>query len=249
MKKIRLDLVDVPRPCPEPWEAMTGTDRERACGACNIPVHDLTAMTASEAERLLRDRHDDRLCIRFARGADGHVITVDRPDRVSYQRRSIVRMSMAALTALLGFAGPNRVLAAVSRAPLDADRSQAAEKNGRAVRRDGRVSGTVSDGFSGMADMPIVAINERTGDEFTTKTDANGRYHLALPKGPYLVTVDGLFMYLPFSAQGFQVGPASVLNVTMRRQCMGECVESRKDSGAELVIKWPARVLKKLLGK
>src|SRR5262249_52671919 len=115
-KKIRLDLVDVPRPCSESWQSMAGTARERACDACNRSVHDFSAMSAAEAERLLREYGGDPLCIRFARGADGHVITADRPDRVSYRDRSIARMSVAALTALLGLGASNGAFAAAPRA-------------------------------------------------------------------------------------------------------------------------------------
>lgn len=254
-KRIKLDRVDVPQPCSKSWESMIGTARERACDACNRTVHDFSAMTTSEAERLLRERSGDRLCIRFARGADGHVITADRPDRVSYRSRSIARMSFAALAAMLGLAEPNAVLVAAPRAArgvVNFDRDQTASNDQQPIRRDGNLSGTVSESFSGgLSDMTIVAINERTGHEFTTKTDANGRYHLALPRGSYLVNVDGLFVYVDFAAEGFKVGPASMLNVTMQMRCLGECVEIRTDarSGVAAVVKAPITAIKKLLGK
>lgn len=250
-KRIRLERIDVPMSCPVPWNSLTGSKQERACDVCGRHVYDITAMTASEAERLLRDRGEERTCIRIARGTDGHVITADRPDRVSYHRRSFLGLTVAAMAALFGIFESRSFATSRTAGDIAADeRGQTRTGDRRAVRRDGSLSGTILDPTGAGFEATVVAINESTGDVFSTTAGGDGRYRLSLPKGTYLVSVgDGGFL-LPFTAEGFKVGQRSVLNVTLRMPCMGECVTIR-DEGHSLVniIKAPVKAIKKRLGK
>lgn len=73
-----LGEVRIASPCPVPWEDMTGDDRVRHCGACDCRVYNVSAMTAEDGVRLLRE-HEGRLCIQLWRRADGTLITADCP--------------------------------------------------------------------------------------------------------------------------------------------------------------------------
>jgi hypothetical protein len=55
---------------------MTGDARVRYCAGCQKHVYDLSAMTQSEAERLVCDAAG-QLCVRFSRAPDGRVQTLD----------------------------------------------------------------------------------------------------------------------------------------------------------------------------
>jgi len=77
----RLPSLRIASPCPERWDEMTGDERARTCAKCNIPVHDIAALTSAEAEALLARRATERLCIRVTHRRDGSVITKDRPVR------------------------------------------------------------------------------------------------------------------------------------------------------------------------
>lgn len=66
--------VSFPRPCDEPWEAMTPTAGcDRVCARCDRVIHDLANYEIDEAEALLRDNSGS--CVRARIDADGVVAT------------------------------------------------------------------------------------------------------------------------------------------------------------------------------
>lgn len=73
-----LNVVDVATPCPADWDSMTGDDRSRFCGQCRKHVYNLSAMSASDAVDLIREKETD-LCIRIYRRNDGTVLNGDCP--------------------------------------------------------------------------------------------------------------------------------------------------------------------------
>ncbi len=82
MKISNRDLLShttVASPCPASWEAMSGDDKVRFCGECKLNVYNLSEMSKTEAEKLLRNHEGDRLCIRLYLRADGTIITQDCP--------------------------------------------------------------------------------------------------------------------------------------------------------------------------
>jgi len=87
--------------CKQRWEDMVGDDRVRACGGCDRPVFNLSAMTRAEGERLLASRGLTP-CVRFYRRPDGTVMTTDCPSGELRERRrlAIVAGSLAAGAAL-----------------------------------------------------------------------------------------------------------------------------------------------------
>lgn len=99
-----LDRVKVASPCRERWEDMTGDERVRNCGRCEKDVYDLSAMTASEAEKVLATRGAN-LCVRFYRRADGTVMTSDCPEGVRRRHQRYLVAAGVALTVAVGAAG------------------------------------------------------------------------------------------------------------------------------------------------
>jgi hypothetical protein len=71
-----LDVIRVAEPCPQSWDAMTGDTRARYCAGCHKHVYDLSAMSRSEAEKLVCESAGG-MCVRFSRAADGRVRTLD----------------------------------------------------------------------------------------------------------------------------------------------------------------------------
>lgn len=90
-----LASVKVASPCHERWGDMTGDERARHCGRCDKTVYDLSALTAAQAESLLRDR-GEAMCVRFYRRGDGTVMTSDCPVGA---RRARVRSAVIAVAA------------------------------------------------------------------------------------------------------------------------------------------------------
>lgn len=122
-----LQRAQIAAPCSARWDDMSGDDRTRHCAQCDLDVHNVAAMTESEAEALLRAAFDDdgsitqRLCARIYRRADGTILTANCPVGVetlrAKARRSAARVAAAlGITTLIGWAaaveqGPGAVWA------------------------------------------------------------------------------------------------------------------------------------------
>ena len=75
-RRISLDQVYIPQPCPKPWKQMTGDAKVRFCNECQFRVFNLSEMTRDEAQTIL-DSHPDRLCVCYRPTKDGAVRTLD----------------------------------------------------------------------------------------------------------------------------------------------------------------------------
>jgi hypothetical protein len=103
--KIPLDLIKgvrIASPCPASWEQMTGDDRSRQCSLCNQRVYDLSAMTGAEVAHFL-GAHDEDVCVRLYRRADGTVMTSDCPKGVRARMSAWVSCIAVAGLSLFGF--------------------------------------------------------------------------------------------------------------------------------------------------
>ncbi len=100
-----LATLHVAAPCPALWSEMSGTDSTRFCAMCKKNVHDLTAMTAEQAEALLESKARGDVCVRFYRRTDGTVLTDDCPWGTR-RRHRIRRLSIGiAAVGMLAAAG------------------------------------------------------------------------------------------------------------------------------------------------
>lgn len=74
--KIPLTQIPIAEPCSKDWNAMTGDALTRFCDGCQKHVHNLSAMTVSEAEHLVCSAAG-RMCVRYEFNTDGSVKTLD----------------------------------------------------------------------------------------------------------------------------------------------------------------------------
>ena len=93
-----LDSIDVAAPCSAAWDSMTGDDRARFCQDCSKNVYNLSDMTRKEAEALVRENGEGRLCIRFYRRADGTVLTDNCPVGLRAMRNALVKRWVAVVS-------------------------------------------------------------------------------------------------------------------------------------------------------
>lgn len=101
MSQSPLDNLKVANPCRANWERMEWEDEEgrvRHCRSCQKNVYNVSMMSRGEAEELLK-RHEGELCVRFARRADGTLITGDCPIGITTKRRRVwtIAVILAAL--------------------------------------------------------------------------------------------------------------------------------------------------------
>ncbi len=66
----------VATPCRANWDKMEGDERARFCGQCNKHVYNLSALSASAAADLIREK-EGKLCARFYQREDGTVLHGD----------------------------------------------------------------------------------------------------------------------------------------------------------------------------
>ena len=99
-----LQRVYIASPCNVPWESMTGDERERMCASCSKTVYDVSKMTTSEAETLLRSKGTDA-CLRIFRRFDGTVLTADCPVGEAKKKRAQRRGVIAGVLAGAAAAG------------------------------------------------------------------------------------------------------------------------------------------------
>lgn len=103
--KSLVDDAHVRRPCDADWNAMVGDERVRFCASCEKNVHDLSAHTEGEAERLLRGEAG-RICIIVERDASGRAITADRlPSGMTPARRLAMLAAAATVAMAVPFCG------------------------------------------------------------------------------------------------------------------------------------------------
>lgn len=95
-----LDNVRVASPCNASWDEMLGDDRVRFCTSCEKNVFNLSAMAREDAERLLAERVNGELCVRFYQRADGTVMTQDCPVGVTKKRRKLAVLAAAGAGAM-----------------------------------------------------------------------------------------------------------------------------------------------------
>ncbi len=100
-KNFDINRLRVAKPCPVPWDSMSGDDRVRRCDSCQLNIFNIEAMTAAEIERLIRER-EGRLCIRLYRRTDGTVATSDCPVELRAIRRRVGSVAAAAFAMIFG---------------------------------------------------------------------------------------------------------------------------------------------------
>jgi hypothetical protein len=81
MSHCRDDLwenIRIAKPCTANWDAMSGDEQVRACGACKKNVYNISMMRKPEAEQVIREK-EGNLCLRLYRRRDGKILTADCP--------------------------------------------------------------------------------------------------------------------------------------------------------------------------
>jgi hypothetical protein len=98
-----LDNLHVATPCRADWERMAVRDESgavRFCQSCGKNVYNISLMSHDEALVTIR-AHEGNLCVRFARRADGTVVSGDCPVGVRTKRRRRGFTVAALLAALI----------------------------------------------------------------------------------------------------------------------------------------------------
>ncbi len=74
-----LDNLVLSYPCPVDWASMEGNDRERFCKQCSKTVFNISDLSTTEANKLLKENSNSGLCVQFYVRPDGTIKTDNCP--------------------------------------------------------------------------------------------------------------------------------------------------------------------------
>ena len=103
MKAMDIHKLKVAKPCNASWDEMTGDDRSRMCGRCNLRVYNFAAFGEQEILDLMRRHEGRRVCGMLFRRTDGTLMTRDCPVGAARRmRRRVLGLAATAAAFLSG---------------------------------------------------------------------------------------------------------------------------------------------------
>ena len=218
----KLDMIQIPKPCPADWEEMTGNDRMRYCEECKKHVYNLSKMSRREAEALIATRGGN-LCARIIRNPDGTVLTQEIISSSHPAIRRASPVASAVVTAILTISSSAVAQSpALTGKPIPTIMKEAGEKKPDIVPQTGggtaSVTGTITDANGAVITAATVRLTCRlTGGQRIMSTNQDGVYNFVqVDAGSYTLMVEAP----NFTNQGViiavQQGEESRLDITMR---------------------------------
>jgi hypothetical protein len=187
-QEFNINNLKIASPCSMSWDQMKGDDRSRHCSLCELNVHNVAGLSASEVKGLIT-ASEGRLCIRLFRRADGTVITRDCPVGLKKYRQRVASLGSAAFAAVLS-------LMSVSYAQKDKDTKRVDASEIQIVRTHDKVGsssvvGTLLDPNGAV--IPGMEVQLFQGEKKIrpiARSDAEGRFTIeGLPAGVYQIDV------------------------------------------------------------
>lgn len=89
-------------PCDKKWEFMHRAGlRQQFCDRCQLPVHNLSALSKPEAEAFLAASKSRRTCLTYVMRRDGSMVTRSARDAWKWRTMRLARGTVAAVRAYL----------------------------------------------------------------------------------------------------------------------------------------------------
>lgn len=92
--------ISIAAPCPARWEDLAGNDRVRFCDHCRKSVYNISVLTPSEADALLKAQNGN-LCARIYRRTDRTVLMRDCPVGLARQWRHLKILASSGVAVIL----------------------------------------------------------------------------------------------------------------------------------------------------
>jgi hypothetical protein len=119
MKKPLLSSLEIDSPCPIELKKLDPEVRTWYCRECKLNVHNVSNMTAKEAEAFLRNR-TGRVCVSIKRRADGCIYTDNCPRILRAARRRVIKLAtIIGITTFIQWIGRAAVAQGLVGAPVD----------------------------------------------------------------------------------------------------------------------------------
>ena len=201
---------------------MSGDDKVRFCGLCNLNVYNISAMTGAEAEQLIV-RTEGRLCAKLYRRTDGTIITADCPVgwRALKRRASFVAgATLSALLSLFGGATAQQQQQAASKEKaVDECRNQVTIKRAVAEtlpeERRAMLSGKILDVIGGGIPLAtLTLVEETTKEKHATITTEDGSFQIPkLPAGTYRLEIAADLGFFPLTIEKLALRPEEAVRL------------------------------------
>ena len=188
-----IDHLRIAAPCPIGWEQMTGDDRVRFCDHCQLNVYNISALSRTEAEKLIAST-EGRLCARLFRRADGTVLTKDCPVGLRALRRRVAKRTAALFAAIVSLSA-----LALGQHGSSKDGKTACTPQTKITRtkatsnpNEKALSGTVLDPIGAVIPRAKVRLaNSQTKETRETTTNDEGRFEFSpVAPGNYSLTLE-----------------------------------------------------------
>lgn len=177
MPKSLFDRIDVKEPCRESWDEMAGNGEVRFCSHCSKHVHDLSGMTRTRAEKLVRDSGGS-LCVRYIRDERGGMLHA--PPRFTQIKRgaSIAASVLATTLALSSVSVAQGEIASSRKSKTIGNRSHKSKEP--QVGNSFSVTGTVTDLYGAVVPGALVLLKSTSTElKRSTVTNVEGVFQFA----------------------------------------------------------------------
>ena len=194
-KKIPIiDQIRINKPCTADWDSMIGNDQVRFCEHCAKDVHNISAMTIAEAERLVANS-DGKLCVRYYQLPGQKIETKDNL-HISYRvTRRISRVAAGAITAALTLSASVAAEQSVPATGVTLGSKTVSSLSGSLNTIDsgvGQLSGTVIDvNHAVIVGAKVLITNSKSRKELSAVTNEMGRFSFDnLEEGLYTIKTE-----------------------------------------------------------
>lgn len=239
-----LNNITIPEPCRADWNSMVGNEQVRFCEHCSLDVHNLSAMTRSQAQRLVA-RSKGRLCVQY------HSDSFGRPQTLSGQKlhrihRRVSQIAAGAFTATLSITSTMAQQGA-SRS-IEELPAQIAQANSR-WSAGASVAGTVTDQHGAVIPGATIFLsNSEAQVALYASTAFDGQFKIeGLKSGIYKIRIDAPgfaadetdSLYLPDNREQRVDRTLSVAKVEEQVEVVSEGTEVMVISGGAVAIVSP----------
>jgi Carboxypeptidase regulatory-like domain len=193
MKKDFLDSINVKSPCDKVWDEMTGNDQVRFCSHCETNVHNLSAISRAEAEKLIT-KSNGKLCIRIEKNTSEKIATAP-PKFIQIRRQATIAAGILATSLTL-----STIAYSQGKPTIPKDNSNQTQKDNSAKSKQNlpTISGILKNSAEGalISGAKVTLQNKETQQIYSTQTNVEGFYEFK--------NVEPAIYEITFEAIGFQ---------------------------------------------
>ncbi len=183
-----LNNITIPEPCNADWHSMVGNDQVRFCEHCSLDVHNLSAMTRRQAQRLVA-RSNGRLCVQYHSDSTGLARTLPLSQKLHRINRRVSQIAAGAFTATLSIT--NAMAQQGASGPIEELPARIAQASSR-WSAGASVAGTVTDQHGAVIPGATIFLSNTEAQlALYASTAFDGHFKIeGLKSGTYKIRID-----------------------------------------------------------